>query len=122
MREADNAADLATPAEDLPEEALHPEQATAAQQGTPPDGNSGRTQAVYELAALVAHILEDTGAKEKSSKGKKERNEDEGHIVAHIKVISWTMDIEMLGSMRKFGVRVGRCETKVWSHVDWLLF
>ncbi|CAL8467279.1 g6816 [Coccomyxa elongata] len=87
VREADNAADLATPAEDVPEEAPRPEQATAAEQGTPPDGNGGRTRAVYELVALVAHILEDTRAKEKSSKGKKERNEDEGHIVAHIKVL-----------------------------------
>ncbi|BDA40432.1 probable PAN2-PAN3 deadenylation complex catalytic subunit pan2 [Coccomyxa sp. Obi] len=86
VREADNAADLATPAEDAPEEATPPEQATAPREGTPPDGISGRTRAVYELAALVAHILEDTGVKEKN-KGKKERVEDEGHIVAHIKVL-----------------------------------
>ncbi len=92
VREADNAADLATPAEGAPEEAASPEQARTPEEGTQPVGTSGRTRAVYELAALVAHILEDTGAKEKS-KGKKERNEDEGHIVAHIKVGSWPLDV-----------------------------
>lgn len=97
VREADNAADLATPAGDMPEAATSPEQATAPQQGTPPDGTSGRTRAVYELAALVAHILEETGSKEKS-KGKKDRNEDEGHIVAHIKVGSCNLDMYLLRS------------------------
>ncbi len=84
VREADNAADLATPADDSPDESALPEQATTAEKGTPPSG-SGSARAVYELTALVAHVLEDRGAKEKG-KGKKEPIEDEGHIVAHIKV------------------------------------
>lgn len=71
MREADNAADLATPEDSSPGDAAEP--------------RSGRTRAVYELTALVAHILEDKVPKEKG-KGKKDPHEDEGHIIAHIKV------------------------------------
>ena len=79
MREADIATDLATPAHDSSD---------APDQATP---ESGSTRAVFELTALVAHVMEAQGVKEKSKGGKKEPNEDEGHIVAHIKVwnVSW---------------------------------
>ena len=71
VREADNARDLASAADE-------------AEEGT--DGP--HTKAVYELTALVAHIMGDAEEQERLKK-KRERTEPgkaEGHIVAHIKV------------------------------------
>ena len=71
VREADNARDLASAAEEAQ------------------DGMDGpRNRAVYELTALVAHIMGDAEEQERLKK-KRERAEPgkaEGHIVAHIKV------------------------------------
>ncbi|CAL5225176.1 g7957 [Coccomyxa viridis] len=71
VREADSARDLASATDE-------------AQEGT----NGPRTRAVYELTALVAHIMGDAEEQERLRK-KRERAEPgkaEGHIVAHIKV------------------------------------
>ena len=68
VREADSASDLT---------------ASAADEA----GSGAQTRAVYELTALVAHIV---GAGEDQERPKKRRDrgdpeEPEGHIVAHIK-------------------------------------
>ena len=49
---------------------------------------STKRRAVFELTALVAHILDDTEEQERPKK-KRDRGEPEkaeGHIIAHIKV------------------------------------
>ena len=70
VREADNARDLASSADE-----------------TDANTDGPRTKAVYELTALVAHIMGDAEEQERLKK-KRERAEPgkaEGHIVAHIK-------------------------------------
>lgn len=67
VREADNARDLASAADET-------------EQGP-------RTRAVYELTAVVAHIMGDAEEQDRLKK-KRERAEPgkaEGHIIAHIK-------------------------------------
>ena len=76
MREADNARDLASAADEVQKET-----------------NGPHTKAVYELTALVAHIMGDAEEQEHLKK-KRERAEPgraEGHIVAHIKAGYYTL-------------------------------